>query len=501
MRLRTVTILGAVMALSFVATGVAQRQGGPATRGPITPHSYPLDDDHSLRWPLPPGEQAYGRIDGARLKQSVVDITGVSRKSRDDGNQYWGRIAGTKYDDMIEAWVEGKFKEFGLQNVRRQYFDLPPQWFPTRWEASVVGASGVKMLATARPAARSVGTPPAGLTLDATWVGLGTEADFAGRDVKGKAAVVYSMPAPSVINHSANYLGAVKRAEDKGAAAVFVVLGIPGNLSSELNSGAERIPAFSLGSDDGNAVRDLIEHGGAKLTFSLAVETRQGLRDASVWGELPGSTDEDIIVMAHHDAYFEGALDNASGMATMVGLAEYFSKVPRAERRRTIKFVTTSGHHAGSFGVKWMHDNKDTFLAKTALLLNCEHVSVVQTYYWGPNLRLSDTMDARRWWVYGSDKLASIALNAYRTFGVAVYHEMEPNASGDMGQASLDAPSVQMIESPAFYHTDHDTPAMVPAAGLEAVARAYAKLIDEVNRLDRRDLLGRPTGTAAAQRD
>jgi hypothetical protein len=105
-------------------------------------------------------------------------------------------------------------------------------------------------------------------------------------------------------------------------------------------------------------------------------------------------------------------------------------------------------------------------------------------------------VDARRWWVYGSDALANIALNAYRTFGVAVYHEMEPNASGDMGQASLDAPSVQMIESPAFYHTDHDTPDIVPAAGLEAVGRAYAKLIDQVNKVDRRELLGTPPTTS-----
>ncbi len=110
-------------------------------------------------------------------------------------------------------------------------------------------------------------------------------------------------------------------------------------------------------------------------------------------------------------------------------------------------------------------------------------------------------MDARRWWVYGSDKLADAALNAYRTFGVAVYHEMEPNASGDMGQASLDAPSVQMIESPAFYHTDYDTPAVVPAAGLEAVGRAYAKLIDQVNKLDRRDLLGKPTATSSSGKE
>jgi Peptidase family M28 len=451
-----VTVLAATVALTVgVAARQAQRgagRGAAPARGPITPHAYPLDDDHYLRWPLPPGEQRYGRIDGARVKQYVNEITAVSRKSRDDGNQYWGRISGTKYDEMTEAWVEGKFKELGLQNVRRQYFDLPPQWFATKWQLTASGG--------------------------------------------GKTLTL--VPAPSVINHSANYLGAVKRAEDKGAAAVVVILGIPGNLSSQLNTAAEKIPAFSVGLQDGTTLRDLIEHGGARVKMSLAVETRSGLRDASVWGELPGTSDEDVIVMAHHDAYFEGALDNASGMATMVGLAEYFSKVPQAERRRTLKFVTTSGHHNGSLGVKWMHDNRDTFLAKTALLLNCEHVSVTQTYYWGPNLRKSDTMDARRWWVYGSDRLADLALNAYRTFGVAVYHEMEPNASGDMGQASLDAPSVQMIESPAFYHTDQDTPAVVPAAGLEAVGRAYAKLIDQVNKLDRGQLIGKPAATSSS---
>jgi hypothetical protein len=495
------TVLAAGLAVVAGTTAGGQQPAGRGvapTRGPITPHAYPLDDEHYLRWPLPAGEESYGRIDGAHLKQYVVDITGVARQSRDDGNQYWGRISGTKYDDMAETWVENKFKAAGLENIHRQYFDLPPQWFPTSWQMSATGGGKSVKLSTARPAARSVATPAAGLDLDLVWVGLGTEADVQARDLRGKAAVIYSIPAPSVINHSAVYLGAVQRAEQKGAAAVVVVLGIPGNLSSELNSGADKIPAFSVGFDDGTALRELIERGGAKLQMKLAVDTRPGLRDASVWGELPGTTDEDIVVMAHHDAYFQGALDNASGMATMVGLAEYFSKIPKAQRRRTLKFVTTSGHHNGSLGVKWMHDNKDTFLAKTALLLNCEHVSVTQTYYWGANFRKSDQTDARRWWVFGSDKLAETALKAYRTFGVAVYHEMEPNASGDMGQASLDAPSVQMIESPAFYHTDQDTPEVVPVSGLEAVGRAYAKLIDEVNKLDRRQLIGTPAARSSA---
>ncbi len=495
MRSKPLTLAAGAIAIA-AATLTAQQASGP-----ITPHAYPLDDAHYVHYPLPPGEQAYGRIDGSHLKQYVVDITSVSLKSRDEGNRYWGRIAGTKYDDMVEGWAEQKFKAAGLENVRRQYFDLPPQWFPTAWGITATGGGKTLTLKTAQPTYQSMATPAGGLQADAVWVGLGTGADFADRDVKGKAVVLYSVPTPSVINNSAVWMEGLKRAEEHGAAAVVIILAIPGtNFTAEMWAKADKIPTFSVGMEDGLAIRDLIEGGGARFDLSLNVEMKSGLRDANVWGELPGTTDEDIIVMAHHDAFFTGALDNASGMATMIGLAEYFAKIPKSQRRRTIKFVTTSGHHAGSLGVKWMHDNKTAFLAKTALMLNCEHVSVTQTYFWGNALRTSNAMDARRWWVYGSDKLAAAALGAYQTFGVAVYHDMEPNASGDMGQASLDAPSVQMIESPLFYHTDHDTPDVVPSAGLEAVARAYAKLIDQANRLDLRDLLPRAAGAPTPNR-
>jgi hypothetical protein len=58
-----------------------------------------------------------------------------------------------------------------------------------------------------------------------------------------------------------------------------------------------------------------------------------------------------------------------------------------------------------------------------------------------------------------------------------------------MQHAQLDAPSVQIIESPMYYHTDYDRPDLVPIPGVEAVARAYAKLVDDVNKIDRRELL------------
>ena len=74
-------------------------------------------------------------------------------------------------------------------------------------------------------------------------------------------------------------------------------------------------------------------------------------------------------------------------------------------------------------------------------------------------------------------------------FGVTTYDTMENNASGDMRVMDRDVPSIQLIESSVYYHSDHDVPDVVPAPGLEAVARAYAKIIDQVNTLDKAGLM------------
>jgi hypothetical protein len=442
---------------------------------------------------LPPGEKQYGRIDGDHLRQIVDEITGVSRKSRDDGELLWGRVAGTKYDDMVEGLVESRFKQLGLAKVHRQYFDLPPQSFPTKLEFAATSSGKVVRFSSIRPMVPSTATPAAGIEAEAVWIGLGTEGDFAGRDVRGKVVVIQSMPMPGVVAHSAAYNGSAQRAAERGAAAVVVNIAIPGNyqVQTYFNSG---IPSFSIGTDDLNTLQHMMSAGPTRIRARLDVEQRTGLRDASVWGELPGTSDEDIIVMAHHDAYFEGALDNASGMAVMIGLAEYFARIPKEQRRRTIKFVTTSGHHAGSFGTAWMHDNRSTFLAKTALAINCEHVAVSQAYFdrMSPTMHMSDNIDARRWWVNGSSRLATLALSAYKLFGVTIYDTMDPTTTADMMAIDRDVPSIQLIESAVYYHTDHDTVAVVPAPGLAAVARSYAKIIDQVNGLDRAALMPSP---------
>jgi hypothetical protein len=91
-----------------------------------------IADEDYIRFPLPPGEEGYADVDAFKIKALIGEITAISRKSRDDGNQYWGRIAGTAYDRMTQDWVIGQFKRLGLTDIRRQRCaaDASTQEFP-----------------------------------------------------------------------------------------------------------------------------------------------------------------------------------------------------------------------------------------------------------------------------------------------------------------------------------------------------------------------------------
>jgi hypothetical protein len=469
-------------------------------RGTYLPPNW-LADDQFLKWPYPPGDHAYTDLDGFRIKAHINEITAISRKSRDDGHQYWGRIAGTLYDRMTTDWVAAQFKRIGLEQVRLQEFVLPPQWFPTSWEVSATGAGKTLPIKTAFPLFNSVATRGT-IELDPIWIGMGTAADFADRNVRGKAVILYGFPNPGGRGNTALTLGAVRRADEAGAAAVVLALGFPGNVFNEPQAGGTvapaKVPVFMIGDQDGTAIRQMIERNESpRLRMRLAVETRTGLKTANVWGVLPGATDENIAVMAHTDAFFEGAMDNASGMATLVALAEHYMKVPRAQRRRTMTFFTTSAHHSPSgedAGISWIHHNMKEMWAKTALLINCEHTAQVATYLVGEAFITSNLVSARRWFVGGSDVLKNIVLKTFREYGIALYSRPEGRPGGELSHVFTDAPSFHIIDH-TVYHTDLDTLSAVPAYGLEQSARAFAKIVDAVNAVEISALRGGPVTT------
>jgi hypothetical protein len=456
-------------------------------------------DESLIEFPLPQGEQSYGSIDGRKLHQYVVDLAQIALRYRDAGHpQYWGRLIGTSSELETDRWLAGKFKALGLSDVRIQKLDLPPQWTPQSWSVEMSGGGKSLHLTSAQPAYYANGLPRGGVELDAVYAGLGTEADFIGKDVRGKAVFVYGML--GLPDEGAER--AVKRADAKGAAVVFAVSMLPGNMHYEAYPSSTKAPCFYLGNDDGTAARQMIEAvrsgAAAKVKVALDVQKVPNLKSELVWGTLPGASDETIYVTAHKDGWFQGASDNAGGVASMLGLIEYYAKLPQAQRRRTMIFIGLDGHHnegergmiTGGAGRRWIAEHRATLFAKTALVINDEHPATLQTqsrprYYPGDELAWANTYMPLQWYAGGKTRpeLQKIVWNAFKEFGVSV--ELDPSPTppaSDMSYFFKFVPGVDASEYHNYFHTDWETPEVVPWTGLEAATRAFAKIIDEVNK-------------------
>lgn len=115
-------------------------------------------------------------------------------------------------------------------------------------------------------------------------------------------------------------------------------------------------PTVMIGDEDGRSLEDMVAGGDP-------VEAALGFRTAfhpdavanNVIALLPGADRrkavEHILVMAHFDTQYTGpgAVDNASGVAAVLALAEYFT---RERPDRSVLFALYSGEEVGFVGAK-----------------------------------------------------------------------------------------------------------------------------------------------------
>jgi len=479
--------LAASLLLAVFATvgGAQQTPPNPLGQPLLDANGFPREDAF-IHIPLRPEDARYGVIDGASLKAWLMEVDAISLRDRDRGTVFWGRNVGTQGHVETQDWVERYFRQYGLVDIRRQSFDLAPQWQASSYDISFSAGGRTFALESARPPEDAESTPPDGLEYELVWVGQGSDADYLGRDVRGKAVVVQDIPLPGDIRHTLALEGVLDRAVEKGAAAVGIVYGISDNFAAWQPTGD--LPGFNLGYEDGMRIRELLGRGErVSVRLQLQAEEVSGLTAASVWGTLPGRSDEEILVIAHMDGFFQAASDNGSGLAVMIGLLDYYSRIPQSERPRTIRFLGSVGHHGGP-GTSWLAENSATALANTAFAINLEHVAITRAKYWGPRLRMMNAVSPMRWWVYGSPQTLDVVLDAFDRFNVGITADMDPGASGEMGRMARLVPSMQVITSPEIKHTEQDIPEWVPAVGLEQIARAYAKIIDGLGGLSREQI-------------
>src|SRR3954469_12864389 len=442
-------------------------------------------------------------LDAAALKADQKRIVGFSLESLGAGDKVWGRRAATPAFMHTLEWTVSEMKAAGLKDARIEPFAVPAaMWVPQTWQVRIVGdaafGAGTQTvtLQSAFPQPGGVSIPGGTLTAPVVYVGHGTDADLAGRDLAGKIAVVRVRPEPSLFG--AGEQGVAARLVEKGAAGVINAIEGPGNAQYiDPRFACGKSPCFIVGGNDGWFLQQVIGKAAnagvldrLNARLALTSDEQPNLRSANGIAVLRGQSAKRIIVNAHADGYFQGGDDNASGLAVLVGLARYFAK--GQPPRHTLMFVASGGHHGPGNGPTALVAAHPELQDNTLLVLNLEHVAyldVVRGKTRAPNNTgmtwdTSVTESAKAVGVTNeSPFLFDVWSRAPRCFGVATYQQPSTSVSGDLGgYRGLNAPMTQMIQSGTFYHSSGDVYEQVPAEGLERAARFHAYLIEQVDR-------------------
>jgi Peptidase family M28/PA domain len=127
----------------------------------------------------------------------------------------------------------------------------------------------------------------------------------------------------------------------------------------------------------------------SSMRIENAVQTKDS---ANVIGKLPGGdpklSGEAVVYTAHHDhlgmkgdakpgedAIYNGALDNASGVAAMLAIARAFGELPK-EPRRTIFFASVTAEEQGLLGSEYLAKHPPIPPGRIAANINIDGVNI-----------------------------------------------------------------------------------------------------------------------------
>ena len=267
MRYRPVLAVAAfaVACLAGAAIAAGQANNGPWFATPLPPGlsdpTKPImkyDDAFSplaARFPRLPGQhdELDELLGGVGLKKDMKRIVGFSLESYAAGDKVWGRRATTPAFQHAIEWAVEQFKAAGIADAKVERFPVTvPMWTPRSWRVQLNGedafgaGSGNVTLTSAFPQLGGATVLGGSITAPVVFAGHGTEADLAGRDVRGKIAVIHVRPEPSLFGSAEQ--GAAARVVAHGAIGVIQAVEGPGNaLYFDNRFAAGATPSFMVG--------------------------------------------------------------------------------------------------------------------------------------------------------------------------------------------------------------------------------------------------------------
>ncbi|NLS17759.1 M28 family peptidase [Rhizobium sp. P40RR-XXII] len=205
----------------------------------------------------------------------------------------------------------------------------------------------------------SVSTAAAAISGDLAYVGEGTEADFAGKDVAGRIVLVDGIATEEVaaLASAAGALGElhVSPNEHLYEMCVSPVWGSP---SQHTRTQLPKTVICTIANEDGVRLRETLARG-EKVRATLAAEVDTGWRKTPLLvAELQpaGENKPFVLFSGHHDTWHFGVMDNGGANATMLEAARLLA-LRASDWQRGLRVCFWSGHSHGRYsGSAWYAD-------------------------------------------------------------------------------------------------------------------------------------------------
>jgi hypothetical protein len=307
------------------------------------------------------------------------------------GPKYTGNKAHTEFVEFLAI----EFAKTGCDVIRDRY--TLPRWDARHWELTVAPASGATFKAAVTSYFPYSGqTSAAGVTGELAFAG--TSPKFTLDNLQAKIALIdfatatrewariYKpwgihpaterfpsayRPARGAVNdltpfHKAGAVGVVLAwtdVSDANAADQYTPFSRP----------PQGIPGLYVGRDTGARLQALAASG-ARATLVLEADVFADAPTDTLIATLPGASDSQAIIVNTHTDGPNATEEN--GALGLLALARYFSKLPRAERRRTLVFPMTTGHFAGPWvpSIRGVIEKHPDLIEKAVAAVTVEHL-------------------------------------------------------------------------------------------------------------------------------
>ncbi|HET9017337.1 MAG TPA: M28 family peptidase [Thermomicrobiaceae bacterium] len=287
-------------------------------------------------------DRLVGEVSAARLMDTTRAIA------------QWQRLSGTPDERHAFDYVEQTLRGTGYATRR----------FDPVCLVSLPGPASLTLLddgsqPTCITHSFSTSTGPEGLTGEVVYLGAGTEANYAGQDVRGKIVLAEGLAGPNKVGPS----------ERHGAAAMIHISGpeihemiispIWGSPTPDNVDQLPTIPHVSIDAATGALLKERLDRG--PLMVRLTTEVDTGWRPlpilvADLPAAAPLASDDFVLLSGHIDSWYYGAMDNGSANASMIETARILAE-HRDLLRRGLRVAFWSGHSHARYGTSaWYAD-------------------------------------------------------------------------------------------------------------------------------------------------